>query len=138
MQVGCKVYMDSYMTSNDRVHGHLDYFQKPPQNGCWLKSVFWFKALVSHPPHPNSTGLFTKPTGRHYTKDRFSQDIVSKGSLLHKPLRSWSLNLFNLKHLSFVMQQTFRNASKNLLLSYDSQDDGHNYKRVGNVNEVTN
>ena len=25
---------------------------------------------------PNSTGLFTKPTGRHYTKYRFSPDIV--------------------------------------------------------------
>jgi hypothetical protein len=24
---------------------------------------------------PHSTGLFTKPTGRHYTKYRFSPDI---------------------------------------------------------------
>ena len=37
-----------------------------------------------------------------------------------------------------MMQQTFWKASKSLILSYDSQDDGHNYKRAGNVNEVTN
>jgi hypothetical protein len=28
---------------------------------------------------PNSTGLFTKPTGRHYTKYWFSPDIDVKG-----------------------------------------------------------
>jgi hypothetical protein len=55
----------------------------PPQNGCRLKSVFFFffKTPVSHPPlsqFPNSTGLFTKPTGRHYTKNRFSPDIASE------------------------------------------------------------
>jgi hypothetical protein len=47
----------------------------PPQNVCGLKSGFVLKAPVSHPPLPNSTGLFTKPTGRHYTKYRFSPDI---------------------------------------------------------------
>jgi hypothetical protein len=29
---------------------------------------------------PNSTGLFTKPTGRHYTKHRFSPDIAPNQS----------------------------------------------------------
>ena len=49
--------------------------KNPPQNGCTLKSVF-----LNHRFHilhfPNSTGLFTKPTGRHYTKYRFSSDIA--------------------------------------------------------------
>jgi hypothetical protein len=31
---------------------------------------------------PNSTGLFTKPTGHHYTKYRFSPDIAKKYSHL--------------------------------------------------------
>ena len=47
----------------------------PPQNGCRLKSLLFLKAPVPHPPLPNSTGLFTKPTGHHYTKYRFSPDI---------------------------------------------------------------
>jgi hypothetical protein len=47
----------------------------PPQNGCRLKSVSFFKAPVSHLHFPNSTGLFTKPIGRYYTKYRFSPDI---------------------------------------------------------------
>jgi hypothetical protein len=47
-----------------------------------LKSGFVLKTPVSHPPHPNSTGLFTRPTGRHYTKYRFSPDIVSKKASL--------------------------------------------------------
>jgi hypothetical protein len=50
----------------------------PPQNACRLKSVFFSKAPVSHPPFsqfPNSTGLFTKPTSCHYTNYRFSLDI---------------------------------------------------------------
>ena len=34
MHDGCKVHMDSYMASNGScVHGHLDYFQKPPLGG---------------------------------------------------------------------------------------------------------
>ena len=36
----------------------------------------WFHILH----FPNSTGLFTKPTCRHYTKYRFSPDIASTGS----------------------------------------------------------
>jgi hypothetical protein len=48
----------------------------PPQNGGRLKSGFF---LIKHRFHilhfPNSTGLFTKPTGRHYTKYWFSPDI---------------------------------------------------------------
>ena len=32
---------------------------------------------------PNSTGLFTKPTGRHYTKYRFSSDIAVNLAALH-------------------------------------------------------
>ena len=43
--------------------------KNPPQNGCRLH--------IFHILHfPNSTGLFTKPTGRHYTKYRFSPNIV--------------------------------------------------------------
>jgi hypothetical protein len=49
--------------------------KNPPQNGCRLKSVLFLKALVSHPPLSQSTGLFTKPIGRHYTKYWFSPDI---------------------------------------------------------------
>jgi hypothetical protein len=48
----------------------------PPKNGCRLKSGFLLKAPVLH--FPNSTGLFTKPTGRHYTKYQFSPDIVRR------------------------------------------------------------
>jgi hypothetical protein len=51
----------------------------PPQNGCRLKSIIFLEALVHILHFPNSTGLFTKPTGRHYTKYRFSPDIVVKG-----------------------------------------------------------
>ena len=39
---------------------------------------FFFRKHRFHILHfPNSTGLFTKPTGRHYTKHRFSPDIAS-------------------------------------------------------------
>jgi hypothetical protein len=55
----------------------------PPQNSCRLKSVFFFLFLFSFlkapvftsSTFPNSTGLFTKPTGHHHTKYRFSPDI---------------------------------------------------------------
>ena len=49
----------------------------PSQNGCQLKSDFFFinhRCHITHLPH--STGLSTKPTGRHYTKYRFSLDIA--------------------------------------------------------------
>jgi hypothetical protein len=51
----------------------------PPQNGCRLKSVFFFpfrkdRFYILH--FLNSTELFTKPTGRHYTKYRFVPDIA--------------------------------------------------------------
>jgi hypothetical protein len=53
----------------------------PPQNGCRLKSVFSFKRHRFHILHfPNSTGLFTKPTCRHYTKHRFSHDELAPRS----------------------------------------------------------
>ena len=43
---------------------------------CW--NPFLFKKHRFHILHfPNSTGFFTKPTGRHYTKYRFSPNIVS-------------------------------------------------------------
>jgi hypothetical protein len=38
---------------------------------------FYLEAPVSHPPLPNSTGLFPKPTGSHYTKYQFSPDIAT-------------------------------------------------------------
>ena len=48
----------------------------PPQNGCQLKSVFFFLKHRFHNLHfPNLIGLFTNPTGRHYTKYQFSPDI---------------------------------------------------------------
>jgi len=48
----------------------------PPQKGCQLKSSFFFWKHRFHIlQFPDSTGLFTKPTGRHYTKYRFSPDI---------------------------------------------------------------
>jgi hypothetical protein len=49
----------------------------PPQNGCRWNPFFFFQKHRFHILHfPNSTGVFTKPTGRHYTKYRFSPDIV--------------------------------------------------------------
>jgi hypothetical protein len=61
-----------------------------------MKSAY-FTIHVKHRFHilhfPHSTGLFTKPTGCHYTKYRFSPDIGHGRSLpsrimtLHKP--SW-------------------------------------------------
>jgi hypothetical protein len=55
----------------------------PPQNGCQFKFLFFIclfskKTLVSHIHFPNSTGLSTKPTGRHYTKYQFSPDITAE------------------------------------------------------------
>ena len=51
----------------------------PPQNGCRLKYVCLFFCFKKHRFHIlhflNSTGLFTIPTSRHYTKYRFSLDI---------------------------------------------------------------
>ena len=52
----------------------------PPQNSCELKSFFHFLFFQKQRFHifhfPNSTILFTKPTGRHFTKYRFSPNIV--------------------------------------------------------------
>jgi len=47
----------------------------------------------------NSTGLFTKPTGRHYTKYRFSPDIVAhhQSWLVPHP-RSWMFPTPKLAH----------------------------------------
>ena len=51
----------------------------PPQNGCPLNYDFFLKKHRVHILHfPNSTRLFTKPTGRHYTKYGFSPDIAKK------------------------------------------------------------
>jgi hypothetical protein len=47
----------------------------PPQNGCRLKSVSFFKAPVSHPPLSQLNWTFTKSTSRHHTKYRLSPDI---------------------------------------------------------------
>jgi hypothetical protein len=49
----------------------------PPQNGCRLKSVFFFFFFNNFQStgFTSSTGLLTKPTGRHYTKYRFFPDI---------------------------------------------------------------
>jgi hypothetical protein len=47
----------------------------PPQFGCRLKSVIFLNHRFHILHFPNSTGLFTKPTGHHYTKYRFSPDI---------------------------------------------------------------
>ena len=53
----------------------------PSHNGYRLKSDFFF--FLNHWFHilhfPNSTGLSTKPTGRHYTKYRCSPDIALNG-----------------------------------------------------------
>ena len=43
---------------------------------CQLKSDCFFKHRFHIIHFPNSTGLFTKPTGRHHTKYRFSLDIA--------------------------------------------------------------
>jgi hypothetical protein len=53
----------------------------PLQESKWLhvEILFlhiYFKKHRFHIPHfPNSTGLFTKPTGRHYTKGRFTLGV---------------------------------------------------------------
>jgi hypothetical protein len=44
-----------------------------------IRFCIFFKAPVSHPHFPHSTGLSTKPTGRHYTKYRFSPDMGPVG-----------------------------------------------------------
>jgi hypothetical protein len=49
----------------------------PSQNGCRLKSGYFLKALVSHPPLSQFNRTFTKPTGLHYIKYRFSPDIAT-------------------------------------------------------------
>ena len=49
---------------------------------------FYLKKHQFHILHfPNSTGLFTKPTGRHYTKYRFSPSIGEKP----KDLKNWDV-----------------------------------------------
>jgi len=47
----------------------------PPQNGCGWHLLVFCKHRFHILHFPNSTGLFTKPTGRHYTTYRFSPDI---------------------------------------------------------------
>jgi hypothetical protein len=47
----------------------------PPQNGGWWKSVSFLKHRFHILHFPNSTGLFIKPTGGHYTKYQFYPDI---------------------------------------------------------------
>ena len=63
----------------------------PPQNGCRLTSVWKKKRKEKHRFHilhfPNSTGLFTKPTGCHYTKYRFSPDIAGDSEINVPTLR---------------------------------------------------
>jgi hypothetical protein len=53
----------------------------PSQNGCRLKSVLFFEKHRFHILYfPNSTGSFTKPTGRHDTTYRwFSPDMATHG-----------------------------------------------------------
>ena len=41
--------------------------------------IFFLKHRFHILHFPNPTGLFTKPTGRHYTKYRFSPDIETIG-----------------------------------------------------------
>ena len=62
----------------------------PPPNGCRLKSVVFSKHMFPILHFPNSTGLFTKPTGHRYTKYRFSPDIeLMYLALLWAPLTPW-------------------------------------------------
>ena len=70
----------------------------PPQNGCRLKSVFFLKHRFHILHFPNSTGLFRKPTSRHYTKYRFSLDIgranaMNRGEPIAKQLWMKRLSL---------------------------------------------
>jgi hypothetical protein len=46
-----------------------------PQYDCRLKSISFLKHRFHILHVPNSTGLFIKPTGRHYTKYWFIPDI---------------------------------------------------------------
>ena len=41
---------------------------------------------------PNSTGLFTKPTGRHYTKYQYSPDIARSSWRSQKKRENKSIN----------------------------------------------
>ena len=50
----------------------------PPQNDCRLKSVLFLKHRFHILHFLNSTGLFTKPTGRHYTEYQFFLNIEMK------------------------------------------------------------
>ena len=54
---------------------------------------FFFQKHRFHILHfPNSTGLFTKPTGRHYTKYRFSPDIAADADSNFIPKSRKALN----------------------------------------------
>ena len=71
----------------------------PPQNGC----RFFFLKHRCHILHfPNSTGLFTKPTDRHYTKYRFSPDIA-----LHSRFTmSWQPKLLDFERMCIFCKKS--------------------------------
>jgi len=43
-----------------------------------IRFCIFLKAPVSHPHFPHSTGLSTKPTGRHYTKNTGSPRTLAE------------------------------------------------------------
>jgi hypothetical protein len=68
----------------------------PFQKWLPVEIRLFFKRHQFHILHfPNSTGLFTKPTGRHYTKYRFSPDIDPGHESLHTPSRICNLVTHN-------------------------------------------
>ena len=87
----------------------------PLQNGCWLKSVFFLKHQFHILHFPNSTGLFTKPTGRHYTKRRFSPDIALFPPLcrLTRRLRRRSWSFFRQRPIIVIWKHVVQGFLRN-------------------------
>jgi hypothetical protein len=103
----------------------------PPQNGCRLNFFLKHRFHILH--FPNSTGLFTKPTGHHYTKYQFSADIglhhfwsgicVSFGSFSLAPTSHgiwntwlvWDRSPISFKHMFFLVYVLGANLTMNHL-----------------------
>ena len=95
----------------------------PPQNGCQLKPPFFSFFFQKHRFHilhfPNSTRLFTKPTGRHYTKHQFSPDIASNASKKGRkppPPPPWPLDLQQQKDYSSTVRRVWKSINSTLPL----------------------
>jgi hypothetical protein len=68
-------------------------------------SLFFLKHQFHILHFPNSTGLFTKQTGRHYTKYQFSPDIgVCLSFVQHKSLYNPYNSIFSQPDTEFTFK----------------------------------